>query len=47
MPASTLLHGQYGVEDVCREGAEIPIQEQEALKRSAGVLRGVLDRVRF
>ena len=61
MTASTLLHGQHGMADVClslpvtlgRQGVgrvlEMPLthQEQEALKQSAGVLRGVLDKIEF
>ena len=59
LTASTLLHGQYGIRDVClslpvvlghggvRMTVEIPIapQEQEALERSARVLRQALDRL--
>lgn len=61
MTASTLLHAQHGIENVClslpvilgRRGVgrvlEMPIspQEHEALKQSAEVLRGVLDKVGF
>ena len=61
MTASSLLHGQYGIENVClslplmlgRQGIgrvlemSISSQEQEALKRSADVLRDVLDKIKF
>jgi L-lactate dehydrogenase len=59
--ASTLLQGQYGIQDVCLSlpvvlglggvqrviEAGISEQEQEALQKSAKVLRGVLDNFSF